>query len=265
MKVMSLNIWGGHIENALLNFIGQQQDVDIICLQEVYHNALDKFSTDDKIPNLNIFSIIDSLLPEHQAFFKPVIGQPSGNAYGICMFVKNDFEILKEGDLLIHHNPDYPTYAPSRHGPRHSRNLQWITCSKDNSTFTIMNVHGLWNGQGKLDTSDRLSQSQAIKQFSDQIKTPKILCGDFNLRPDTLSFKMIKEGMSDLIEKYQIPTTRTPLYTKREAEPFADYILTCPNIQVNSFQVLPDVVSDHAPLVLDFVLNCERVVESSGV
>jgi len=39
-------------------------------------------------------------------------------------------------------------------------------------------------------------------------------------------------------------------YTKTEK--FADYVLTSPNIQVIDFQVLPDAVSDHSPLQVEF-------------
>lgn len=254
MKLMTLNIWGGHIKEPLLHFVNRQQDIDIICLQEVYHDAIEKFSTDGKTATLNIFSALNTLLPHHQPFFKPVIGKSSGNAYGICMFVKKDIEILDEGDILIHNNPDYPVDVPKQLGPRHPRNLQWIECRKKNSTFTVMNVHGLWNGQGKSDTPERLAQSQSIRNFMDTVTTPKILCGDFNLRPETQSFKIVQNGMCNLVEKYQIPTTRTSLYSKLEEQPFADYVLTCPNIQINTFQVLPDVVSDHAPLILDFAI-----------
>ena len=254
MKLMTLNIWGGHVIESLLQFVKRQQDIDIICLQEVYHEAADKFSTDDKTVSLNIFSTLNSLLPKHQSFFKPVIGQSTGNAYGICMFVKEGIEIVNEGDILIHYNPDYPTHAPDRKGPRHSRKLQWIECRQNNTTFTVMNVHGLWNGQGKSDTPERLVQSQLIRNFMDKVMTPKILCGDFNLRPETQSFKIVQDGMCNLVEKYNIPTTRTNLYSKREEQPFADYVLTCPNILINTFQVLPDEVSDHAPLILDFAI-----------
>ena len=251
---MTLNIWGGHVEKPLLEFIGGQQDIDIICLQEVYHAAADRFSTEERAVNLHIFSVLGALLPEHHSIFKPVIGKSSGNAYGICMFVKKDIEILKEGDMIIHHNPDYPAHAPSRQGPRHSRNLQWIECKKDNAIFTVINVHGLWNGQGKSDTPERLAQSTLIRNFVDQVSTPKILCGDFNLRPETQSFKMVEEGLSNLVAKYQIPSTRTSLYSKREEQPFADYVLTCSGVSDISFSALPDEVSDHAALVLEFTL-----------
>lgn len=252
MKLITLNIWGGHIRQPLLEFIFKHQDVDIFCFQEVYHKALDKFSTDDKEASLNIFSEISELLPDHQAFFRPVIGSEEGNAYGIGMFVKKNLKVMDGGDVTIHHNPNYPIDAPSGKGPTHSRKLQWLSIQAEEQIYTIMNVHGLWNGMGKTDTPERIAQSQKIKEFMDALSTPKILCGDFNLRPETKSLEMLKQEMVDLIELYNVSSTRTNLYSKLKEQPFADYILTCPKIRVNHFEVLSDEVSDHAPLLLKF-------------
>lgn len=252
MKLMTLNIWGGHIRDPLLDFIAKHQDIDIFCFQEVYHKAKDRFSTDDKQASLNIFSELSELLPNHQPFFQPVIGSASGNAYGIGMFVKKNLKVTDFGDITIYLNPDYPTDAPSRKGPTHSRKMQWLNIQTDAQVYTIMNVHGLWNGMGKTDTPDRIAQSQKIKEFMDGLSTAKILCGDFNLTPETASLGMLKKDMLDLIEHYKVPSTRTSLYPKLKDQPFADYIFTCNKIAVKHFEVLRDEVSDHAPLVLKF-------------
>lgn len=252
MKLITLNIWGGHVKKPLLAFISKHQDVDVFCLQEVYHNAEDKFSTDDKEVSLHIFSEIGDLLPHHESFFTPVIGSAKGNAYGISMFVKKGIKVLEQGEVLIHHNPDYPSLAPNRHGPTHSRKLQWLKCEIQKEPYTIMNVHGLWNGMGKTDTKERIAQSQKIRDFMDTLNTPKILCGDLNLRPETTSLQMLKEEMLDLIEVYKIASTRSNHYPKKNEQPFADYVFTCPKITVKNFAVLEDEVSDHSPLLLEF-------------
>lgn len=252
MKLITLNIWGGHIREPLLEFIVKYQDVDIFCFQEVYHKAQDRFSTDDKEASLNIFSELTDLLSDHQSFFQPVIGDVKGNAYGIGMFVKKIVKVIDEGDVMIHHNPDYPIDAPRRKGPTHSRKLQWLTIQTDQRDYTIMNVHGLWNGMGKTDTPERIAQSQKIKEFMDNVTMPKILCGDLNLRPETKSLEMLKKEMKDLIEVYNISSTRSSLYPKLKEQPFADYVLTCPKIMIKHFEVLNEEVSDHAPLLLEF-------------
>ncbi len=242
MQLITLNIWGGHVRRPLLEFITAYREVGIFCFQEVYHRAQDRISDDEREVHLNIFSELHTLLPEHRAFFKPVVG----DSYGIGMFVKKEIDVLEEGEIPIYENPYY-----LGRGPTHSRNLQWIKCVIRNQPHTILNVHGLWNGKGKTDCPERIAQSQKIRAFMDRVPTPKILCGDLNLRPDTESVKILEEGMNNLIRIYQISSTRTSLYSKEEK--FADYVFTSPEIAVNAFEALKDQVSDHAPLFLDFI------------
>jgi endonuclease/exonuclease/phosphatase family metal-dependent hydrolase len=52
------------------------------------------------------------------------------------------------------------------------------------------------------------------------------------------------------VDKHGIETTRTEFYTGEDKH--ADYIFVSPEIFVEKFAVLPDVVSDHAPLSLEF-------------
>lgn len=241
MKLITLNIWGGHVREPLLSFIKSHPQIDIFCFQEVYHRAPNKISNEDREVSLNIFAELQALLPEHRAFFRPVVD----NIYGIGMLVHHNITVLNEGDINIHHNPHY-----IGRGPTHSRNLQWLECQSEGQTYAIFNVHGLWNGLGKTDTPERIAQSQKIKAFTDSIQIPKILCGDFNLRPDTKSVEILESGMNNLIKAYGVCSTRTSLYPKEER--FADYVFTSPDITVNTFEVLKHEVSDHAPLLLDF-------------
>lgn len=243
MKLITLNIWGGHLRNPLLKFIHEHRNVDVFCLQEVYYNAHRTIENKDKEKelSLNIFSDLQKLLPDHHAIFKPAVE----NVYGVGMLIKNTIDIIGEGEINIHQKQYYPGI-----GLNHERNLQWIECELDNKIYSILNVHGLWNGKGKKDTPERINQSERIRQFMDTINTPKILCGDFNLRPDTQSMEILEQGMNNLIKIHNIRSTRTRFYTKEEK--FADYILTSPEIVVKQFTVLEDEVSDHAPLYIDF-------------
>lgn len=241
MKLITLNIWGGHVQEPLLDFINTHQEVDIFCLQEVYHNALEKISDENREVCLNIFSKIQALLPYHEGFFKPVVN----GVYGLSIFASKKIDILSEGEIQIHNNPNYNGI-----GPAHSRNLQWLECRIQQKTYTIFNVHALWNGQGKKDSPERIAQSEKIKNFIDGINTPKILCGDFNLRPDTRSIEIIEKNMRNLVKLHNIESTRTRYYPKEEK--FADYIFTSEDIVVKTFEVLKHEVSDHAPLFLDF-------------
>lgn len=117
----------------------------------------------------------------------------------------------------------------------------------------VVNVHGHWTGKGKSDDDDRIKQSEKIVNFLDMISLPKIVCGDFNLLLNTKSIAMIDAKLKNLIKEHKILSTRTSLYKKEERH--ADYVFVSPDIKVNSFKVLPDEVSDHSPLFLDFEIQ----------
>ncbi len=71
--------------------------------------------------------------------------------------------------------------------------------------------------------------------------------GDFNVLPETKSIQLLEAaGMRNLVREFGITSTRSPLYTKPEK--YADYIFVSKDIEVASFEVLPDVVSDHMAL-----------------
>ena len=109
MKLITLNIWGGHVREPLLDFIKAQQEIDIFCFQEVYHNAENKISIEDRKVSLNIFSELQELLRDHSGFFRPAVN----NCYGISTFVKNNIPVLGEGEISIYHNENYPGLGPS--------------------------------------------------------------------------------------------------------------------------------------------------------
>ncbi len=240
MKLITLNTWGGRVPEKLLRFFGDNQDVDIFCLQEIYNEAkterMDKEFLND---SFNLYSDIKNVLTNHVGYFRPHIE----DWYGLAIFVKRNIELQREGDISIH-DIEYTG------GGNHPRNLHYIEFEHKGIKTTVANVHGLWNGKGKTDTQERLLQSQKIKDFIDSTDGNKILCGDFNLRPDTQSVKMLEHGMRNLIKEYNIESTRTSLYTKPEKH--ADYVFVSPDLEVLNFRVLSEEVSDHAALYLEF-------------
>jgi endonuclease/exonuclease/phosphatase family metal-dependent hydrolase len=243
LKLITLNIWGGHVEEPLLSFVKSKQEIDIFCFQEVYCKAKAKISDETRYINLDIFSEIQSLLPNHTGYFRPVVQ----GIYGIAMFVKKHLLVIEEGERIVYANDNYIGI-----GPTHSRILQYAQIEHSGQRFTAVNLHGLWNGMGKGDSAERIDQSLKIKNFLDSTNDPKILCGDFNLKPDTKSLEILSQGLNDHIEINGVQSTRTSFYPG--AERFADYIYTSKNIDVQNFQVLPEEISDHAALQIDFTI-----------
>lgn len=250
MKVISLNTWGGKAgTEGLLSFFAKHADADIFCLQEIFDGGEEfrgmpaaRFSLDSFDPKL--LARIKEALPDHAPHFRPHFE----DVFGLALFVRNGLEIAEEGEASIYREKGY--YSAENIGDQH-RILQYVSLVEP--SCTVMNVHGLWNGMGKGDSDHRLAQSESILRHAMSLERPYVLLGDFNLRPDTESVRKLEAaGMRNLITEYGITSTRTSLYDSLAQEPHADYAFVSEGIDVKDFRVLPDEVSDHAALYLEF-------------
>ncbi|MFA6227231.1 MAG: endonuclease/exonuclease/phosphatase family protein [Candidatus Paceibacterota bacterium] len=254
MKIVSLNTWGGLAgKDLLLSFFEKyRNEVDIFCLQEIWAGPYKKLDGQvvggrnlehDKIM-INGKQEISRILPNYTAYFRPHLM----DHYGLLMLIKKDLEVLEEGEVFVHKEKGH---IPEGDVGHHARNIQYIKIDTEKGSRTVINFHGLWNGKGKGDSEDRLLQSDKIVDFIKKASSPVVLCGDFNLLPETESLnKFEKIGLRNLIKENNIKSTRTSLYTKPEK--YADYIFTSKDIKVEDFKVLPEEVSDHNALLLDF-------------
>lgn len=245
MRLITLNTWSARIREPFIEFIKKYQDVDIFCFQEINYKSEEILGEEYPDAHHNLFAELTALLPDHVGFFRPALQ----GVYGIAVFIKKDYSVLEEGDILIHARNQEGT-ANDGH---HDRNMQWLKFEHEGKILTVLNVHGLWNGKGKDDVPEKIAQSKVIKGFMDKIDGSKILCGDFNLNPDTKSIGIVEEGMRNLIKEFAIPTTRNSIYFSKpgKTEKFADYIFTSPDVKIKDFKVLADEVSDHASLYLE--------------
>lgn len=254
MKLITLNTWGGRAgcDNLLQFFQSNKDNIDIFCLQEIWsapYDDLEGFSAGGKNiehENILVYGMqdISKILSDYKSIFNPHYL----DNYGLMISLKNNINLIKEGELFVYR---YKGYLPEGDIGRHARNIQYVTFHLDSKEITVINFHGLWNGQGKGDSEERIDQSKKIIEFIKNLKGEIVLCGDFNLLPDTKSLKMFEDfGLRNLVLEYGVNSTRTSFYTKPEK--FADYIFVSKGITVNDFRVLPDEVSDHSPILIDF-------------
>lgn len=249
MKLITLNAWGGRVPNLLKNFLeNKKNDIDIFCFQEVYYKAEDKLIKEwwnDGEIDAELFDKIEKVLTNHKGFFYPHFI----DFWGLSMFISKQISIIKEGDFFVH---EAPSMEVAKKGGT-SKNIQYVSFEYKGKKINIINFHGLWTGNGKGDSDSRIKQSENIVKFLKTLSGEIIFCGDFNLKIDTESLKILEEfGFRNLIKENNITSTRTSFYTKTER--LADYILITNGIKVNDFKVLPDEVSDHNPIYLDFEL-----------
>lgn len=248
MKIITLNTWGGRIYKELIDFFNNHQDIDVLCFQEVLKGGKGQTSRGEI---KSLYEDIGNTLTNHAGYFSEYgdggyYSEKSKDLdfkYGIACFVRKNFEqSFIEGIALYDPEKKWSDYD--------GRFAAGASLAVVVSDYTIVNVHGLWQGSMKKDSEARLEQSKRIINLANKTGGRKIICGDFNLEPQTESIKMIENlPTKNLIKKYGVASTRTSLYTKDVK--FADYIFISDDGKVIDFKVLADEVSDHSPLYLE--------------
>lgn len=250
MKLVSLNTWSGIAFDPLMDFVSEQgRDTDVFCFQEVFDTPTDR-KTDGKY-RVNLLSELRDRLSGHSVHFSPSDKGhlPNGTPvdydlfWGLAMFLRMGLDHGEVHESYIYECSDNVEIFGKR-------NLQHTTIPRNGVDYTVAHFHGLWNGQGKTDTPDRIEQSIKARALLDGLNGKKVLCGDFNLLPDTESLAILKEGLVDLIETHEITTTRSSFYERPER--FADYTLVSPEVNVRRFEVPQIEVSDHLPMILEY-------------
>ncbi|OGN09822.1 MAG: hypothetical protein A3J46_00390 [Candidatus Yanofskybacteria bacterium RIFCSPHIGHO2_02_FULL_41_11] len=257
MRVISLNIWGGKFYEPLLEFIkASAPDTDFFCFQEVFDSKLKQINKDKSWYKIDILSDLISALPNYKYYYSPAQENwplPETST-GLAIFARNNIQINDQGELFVYRTKNSIINGDDKTLPA---NLQYVCFNSNGNDLTLAHVHGIYYPGSKLDTPDRIAQSQRIVSFFQTKKTQNILCGDFNLMPDTQSVKLIENsGMKNLIKQFSIPTTRSDLnyakYPGPEQQHFADYTFVSSGVNVLNFFVPPFPISDHLPLILDF-------------
>ncbi len=262
MKLISLNLWGGKLYEPLIKFIKKQSaDTDIFCFQEVFDIDLDPPPVLESGGRADLYGRISATLPGFRGYFaltkegadfQETIHFPL--RIGLAMFVRHGIRVRDTGSMFV--VADGAEGASATYPHAVPRNLQYITIiSSHYRPLTIVNFHGLLDDGQKRDTVLRLDQFRGVKRFLDNVHHAKMLCGDFNVYPDTQSIRMFEEdGLRNLIKEFDVETTRNDNY--KDMEKFKDYIsdyaFVSPDIKVKNFEVLPDEVSDHLALELEF-------------
>ncbi len=237
----------------LMKFFDKYSDkIDIFCLQEMRSSSQEE--TDRRHPEEHIygplFDKVSRALKDFEGSF--AYFDQDKDKMSQAMFWRKDFPIKTIEDFIVY-RPEKPQETGS--AIFSARKLQYLTAEISGKKLLIANYHGLWNNGPKTDTPERIRQSEAIKKFMEEFSGPKILCGDFNILPDTKSMEILDEGMVNLVKSNDIRSTRTALYRHYDdtSKPnWADYVLVSRDIKVKDFRVLSDIASDHSALYLEF-------------
>lgn len=246
MKLITCNIWCGIKYEQLQTFLKEQAvDTDIFCFQEV-RNGKYQNQAEENEETTELFSRLQTILPEFNGYFAEMVP-----GVGIASFVRNKISVEKVESTQILSAQDLDGLKMPNGDSYYPRILQSIYLKDKN--LTIQNFHGV-PGKLKKDSPERKLQLDNLLKIINSNNDSQILVGDFNLDINTEAIARLSEKMNNLIKNSGFKTTRNTNYDKLEILPFADYIFTTPEIDIQEFLVLPDEVSDHLPLSLKFNL-----------
>lgn len=261
MKLICLNVWGGKVFQPLMDFIKKTAaTADIFCFQEVFDSPVKKILPGSGSRS-NFYNQIREAIPEFKGFFSA-----SENGYdidvdcspvenninlGLALFFKPPIEVNATESFFVHETKNKNV----KNKYERPRLLQRANLTLPNGeSLNLFNFHGLLDGGGKFDTSQRDAQFASIQKIISGYEGKKILCGDFNIRPDTKNIALMEKNMTNLIKEHNILKTRNRFYEGmgKYNDLISDYIFVSKDINVKDFRVLDIEISDHLPLILEF-------------
>lgn len=264
MKTISLNAWGGAMYDSLIEWL-PVCEADILCLQEVTCTSglgdWTRFDDGERVlaQRANLFADVSAALPHYKGIFLtsdsgPVLdthGIRHQQDFGIAMFVHERYPIICSRTTFVHGNYIDHVEWPITDRPRIAHAVRLVDRASDR-IVTIAHMHGLRDPDGKGDSPARRAQAT---RFSDLITEScskddfVIACGDFNLLPDSETFRIL-DASCGLVDLVGTSDTRTSKYTKPCRH--ANYMLVSEPENIYRFSAPPTPeVSDHRFLCLD--------------
>ncbi len=245
MKIIQLNIWQGKLGAQIIDFLKNEKP-DFVCMQEV--NDLNGRS------GYKLFATLEEIRKDsgfREGFMSPAYSSRYmeremryGNAILSSLPFKSKKTVFTRGEYSRHYDIE------DRDG--NDRNLQIVTVEVGGRTLNILNHHGYWIYGTKAGNDETLRQMKIIAAEIRKLKGPVIMCGDFNLAPDSESLGIINQELTNLSVKHGLKHTYTWLSPLRDT--VCDYIFVNELIKVRSFNMSEELVSDHKALIMEFDL-----------
>lgn len=267
IKLLSLNVSIFDENNEKLIRFLRNISSDIVCLQEatrkVDESALDSFITktavDKATPKLtySFYAPNWSLRDFKQKNFhgKRLFQHDFGGFIEYGNYIKTRFKIIEGSSRFIQGHFSLMTdweWVENHPGeePRMVQIADLII--SESQKLRVINYHGIWS-KDKQGNEQTLLASRKLIHFADEVNYPAIICGDFNLFPDTESIRILKDSFISLVDEFRVMYTRPKSnelsFTKRNV---VDYIFISKEIEAKTFKVIDSDVSDHLPLLLEF-------------
>lgn len=236
-------MWQGRLERVLLKHL-ENSGIDFACMQE----AVDYDG--QSLGLITSYQKVGKSLDLHEQFFSKLISSKLGVkelAFGNVIYSSVPFSqtstVFTRGEYKNNFNFDEDDY--------NIRAFQHVQIEINGKKLNLLNHHGHHIDSHKLGDDETKRQVTQIIEYIKNLEGSVILCGDFNLSPESESIKLIDENLMNLSVQHKLKTTRSKLTYKNEV---CDYIFVSQDIKVNSFVMDDTIISDHNALILDFDL-----------
>lgn len=262
MKLVCLNVGLFEKNNAKLSKFLNDQQADVLALQEVVR-------TEDGAVDCEYVSkpVIDAASSLPHGFFGPVwsfkhfekenfhgernFKRDFGGQLEFGNYLKTRFEMQQAESVFVEGNYSYVTNW-NNFLERSSWAMVLADLQIGDKSLRVINYHGIWS-RDKTGSERTKNACREILNLAREAHGACIVCGDFNLFPNTASMEVLNEELTNLVDLFSIQSTRPESNelsgTSRNV---VDYVLVNDRVKVKTFQVLDSNVSDHLPLVLEF-------------
>jgi endonuclease/exonuclease/phosphatase family metal-dependent hydrolase len=250
LKIIQLNIWGGKFGQQIIDFL-QTEQPDFVCMQEVNdlkgRAGYKFFSTLDEIREGASFTDAFMSAAYSQRYMERELEY--GNAILSTLPFTTKQTVFTRGS--------YRKNFDVTRDDGNIRNLQVATVTLgDAAKLHILNHHGHHIMGTKAGDDETLRQMQVIAATIDAITTspatiddPLILCGDFNLAPDSSSLALLNSQLTNLSIVHGLRRTYNQFSSVHEV---CDYIFINEHVKPLHFQMSEALISDHKALILEF-------------
>lgn len=259
-KIVSFNI-GMKIDNTakILDFI-KNENPEICVFQETTRALSQKVKPKYKSAN-DLISI-----SEYSSFFAPIyeakcvtinneIVEDFGGKLQQGILTLSKFKIKQKQNLFYYNEYKKEYDATFFKEKDWCRSISNVILNNESKDLQIIGVHGIWT-KDKLGKNDERIQKQTefiLSQVRNDI--PCIVLGDFNLLPQSNSIKNLSKNLRNILQEYNIKTTRPPFDDGLEKESnfqICDYVFVNDKVIVKNLTCPENEISDHYPLIFEF-------------
>jgi len=241
MKVLQLNIWCGKLGKKIIDLVNTE-DPEIVCFQEAM-----EFPGGRSFLFEDINTIIKKTGYKHY-YFTPHLGYSLMKRKArMGLLILSKFPIIETESIYV--KSEYKENFDLLDSDHNTQSLQRATVKCDSGLIHVLNYHGYHDHNSKNGCDETIRQCGFIANYVNNLSGKILLCGDFNLNPDSDSIKIIESVMCNHVTLNNFNNTRTNLTEKSGV---SDYIFSKGNFENTSFKVLDEIASDHCALTFEF-------------